>query len=237
MELHWSSNNTLISNNCSSNGNDGIYLGESSNNNTLVSNRGFWNVYNGIDVVSSRDNMLVSNTWSSNGYHGAYIGYSTNNTLDSNNCSSNNLWGIQIRDSSGNLLLRNQLCDNLQYGVYIYSASSSNIVFNNTFIGNNGAGSTYDPAHAQAYDEGTGNWWNSTDGYGNYWSDWITPDVAPPDGIVDVPYDIAGSAGAKDYYPQTTPQAQIPEFGMMPLVVMVLLVAILLARNRSRKNP
>jgi len=187
-------------------------------------------------VVSSRNNTLVSNHWNSNGYDGAYIGWSTDNILDSNNCSYNNRWGIQIRNSSGNVMLRNQLCDNLQYGMYIYDGSSSNIVFNNTFIGNNGAASTYDSSHVQAYDVGTNNRWNSTEGYGNYWSDWTTPDVAPPFGIVDNPYNITGSAGAKDYYPQTTPQAPIPEFGMMPLVVIVFLAVIVLAGEMRRKD-
>jgi len=231
-----SSNNTLSNNDCSSNGYDGNMLDSSSNFNTLVSNRGFWNVYNGIDIVSSRDNILVSNNWSSNGYDGAYIGYSTNNTLDSNNCSSNNRWGIQMGYSSGNVMLRNQLCDNMGPGMYIHSTSSSNIVFNNTFIGNNGAGSTYDSSHVQAYDVGTSNWWNNTEGYGNYWSDWTTPDVVIPYGIVDVPYDIAGSAGAKDYFPLTTPQAPIPEFGMMPFMVMILLTAVVLTIGARRRK-
>ena len=236
IELRWSRNNTLVGNNCSANGNDGIILGQSSNNNTLVSNRCCWNNYNGIDVVSSRDNTLVSNDWISNGYDGAYIGYSTNNTLDSNNCSSNNRWGIQIRGSSGNVMLRNQLCDNLQYGMYIYDVSSYNIAFNNTFIGNNGAGSTYDSGHVQAYDEGTNNWWNSTDGYGNYWSDWTAPDVNPPYGIVDEPYNISGSAGAKDYYPLTTePPTPIPEFGIMPFVVVLMATIVLILGTRRRK--
>ena len=234
IEVQSSSNNSMVRNNCSANGNDGIYLGASSDNNTLVSNSGFSNAYNGIDIVSSRDNIAVSNTWSSNGYDGAYVGFSTNNTLDSNNCSWNSRWGIQIRDSNGTVLLRNQLCNNFRYGVYIYSASSSsNVVFNNTFTGNNGAGSTYDLAHIQAYDEGTGNWWNSTDGYGNYWSDWTTPDVVPPYGIVDQPYVVDGSGGAEDYYPQTSPLAPIPEFSAMPFVAIVLLAAILLAARRK----
>ena len=91
--------------------------------------------------------------------------------------------------------------------MYIYDASSSNIVFNNTFIGNNGAGSTYNSSHVQACDDGTNNWWNSTDGYGNYWSDWTSPDV-DMNGIVDVPYVLDGGSGAKDYYPLTTTPTQ-----------------------------
>jgi nitrous oxidase accessory protein NosD len=116
---------------------------------------------------------------------------------------------MRLVDSGSNVIIRNQLRNNLLPGVEIYwayrsSLSSSNIISNNTFVGNNGAGSTYNQSHIQAYDDGINNSWNSTDGYGNYWSDWTTPD-ANHDGIVDQPYTISGSAGAKDYHPLTTP--------------------------------
>lgn len=234
IRLQSSDNSTLSRNNCSSNGYDGIMIQES-NNLTLVSNRGFWNVYNGIDVVSSRDDILVSNNWGSNGYDGAYIGYSTNITMDSNNCSSNSRWGIQLAYSSWVVMFRNQICLNLQYGLSFWSTSSNNTAFNNTLIGNNGAGSVYDSDHIQAVDEGVDNRWNSTDGYGNYWSDWTSPDVVPPYGVVDVPYPVDGSAGSEDHFPLTTAVEPIPEFGIFPVFVMVVLATILLiARARFR---
>jgi hypothetical protein len=96
------------------------------------------------------------------------------------------------------------LCNNTGYGVYIWSGSNNNRIWNNTFIGNNGAGSAYNSTHTQSYDDGTSNRWNSSGslhGYGNWWSDWQTQDIVPPFGIADSPYDISGSAGAKDYYP------------------------------------
>lgn len=235
IHLDSSVNNTLDSNNCSSNSADGIMLEILSNNNTLVGNKGYWNVYNGVDVVSSRDNLLVSNIWSANNYDGAYIGYSTNITFDSNNCSLNNRYGVQAGNSGVVTMLRNQLCENGQYGMCFWSTSSNNTAFSNTFIGNNGAGNVYDSGHIQAYDDGSDNWWNSTEGYGNYWSDWTSPDVAPPYGIVDVPYDISGAAGAKDFFPQTIPQVPIPEFAMMPFVVIVFLAATLLTVGARRR--
>jgi hypothetical protein len=51
-----------------------------------------------------------------------------------------------------------------------------------------------------------------------------------------VPYDIAGAVGAEDYYPQTTPQAPIPEFGVMPLITILVLVAFLVARSARRRT-
>ncbi len=237
IHLEQSDNNTLTNNNCSSNGFDGIMIQES-NNNTVISNSGFWNVFNGVDVVSSRDCVLLTNAWSHNQYDGAYIGYSTNITMDSNNCSRNGRWGVQLGHSNNNTLLRNQICNNSQYGVRLDQYSASNQVFNNTFIGNNGAGSTYDPAHIQAYDGGTNNRWNTSGtphGYGNYWSDWTSPDVAPADGIVDVNYTIVG--GAHDEYPLAGAPEPIPEFGMMPLVVIGLLAVFLLAARGRKGKP
>jgi hypothetical protein len=129
--------------------------------------------------------------------------------------------------------------DNHGYGVLISSGSNTNTIWNNTFYHNNGASDTYESSHVQACDDGTSNWWNSTNGYGNYWSDWTTPDDVPRYGIVDVPYDITGSAGAKDYYPLTAsevPTEPIPEFGMISLVVMVMLVAVVLTMEARRRK-
>ena len=221
-------------NNTCSNNSDGMYL-RYSNNNTLVNNTCSNNGC-GIYLEESTDNTLSNNNCSNNVYYGIELVSSSNNTICNNTCCSNNEWGIGLGSSSNSTISGNQLCSNLGYGVYIYSGSD-NMIWNNTFIDNNGAGSTYDPSYLQAYDGGANNWWNSTDGYGNYWSDWTTPD-ANSDGIVDLPYAIDGSAGAMDYYPlTTTPSEPIPEFGMMPLVVMVFLVAVfLMAGARRRKS-
>jgi len=224
--------NTLRWNNCSCNGH-GILIWQSSYN-TLTNSNSSDNDDYGIGLFSSNYNALSDNYCSKNG-NGTFLFQSSGNTLNNNtcdlnigdglyldqlsdsnilydnNCGWNGRWGIQTRNSSGNVMIRNQLCDNLQYGVGLKSGSFHNLVYNNTLIGNNGAGSTYDPAHVQTRDDGTDNWWNSTDGYGNYWSDWTGPD-AGMDGIVDAPYILDGSAGAKDNLPLTTPPAPKPEY-------------------------
>ena len=229
-----SNDNTLSNNNCSNN-RDGMYL-VYSNDNTISSNNCSSNYLDGMYLVYSNDNTLSNNTCNSNYLRGIAAYSTSNNTLNNNTCSSNSVFGIYLGPSS-NTLSGNLICSNGNYGVYATAESVNCRINNNTFVGNNGAGSVYNPSHVQASDDGTSNSWNSTDGYGNYWSDWTTPDVAPPDGIVDVPYDIAGSAGAKDYYPLTTaPTEPIPEFGVMPIVVMVFLAAVLLTREARRRK-
>ena len=255
--LTWSSDSTLSNNTCYSNNECGIYLFYSSSSNPLSNNTCSNNGY-GIYLHSSSDSTLSNNTCSNNGY-GIVLAWSSDSTLSNNTCSSNNVYGIHLYYSSGGNTLSNNTCSsNNVYGIFLYSSSgntlnnntcvsngwygvylfysSNNRIWNNTFYHNNGAGDAFDPLHIQAYDDGLNNWWNSTDGYGNYWSDWTAPDVVPPYGIVDVPYDIAGSAGAKDYYPLTTPQAPIPEFGMMPFVVMVLLATTVLTMRAWRRK-
>ncbi len=89
----------------------------------------------------------------------------------------------------------------------------------------------------QAWDDGTDNWWNSSDGYGNYWSDWTTPDYNM-DGIVDFPYNISGNAGAKDYYPRTTtPTEPIPEFGATGVVIVIIATICIFVAVRRTSFP
>jgi parallel beta-helix repeat protein len=251
VSLRTSINCTISNNNCS-NGIMGVYIVQSSNGNTLTNNTCLSNTNDGIEISASSGNHLVNNTCSNNG-RGIYLGGSSGNTVSNNTCSSNTGDGICLGSSSSNTLRNNSCLDNGQRGIWIIASGSDTIagnqicnntlqgiylqsgsnyrIWNNKFIGNNGGG-------VQASDDGTNNWWNtsgSPHGYGNWWSDLTTPD-ADSDGIVDWSYNLTGSAGAKDYYPQTTPSVPIPEFGMMPFVVMVLLVATMLIGAARRKK-
>jgi parallel beta-helix repeat protein len=233
IELAFSSD-IVINNSICSNNFYGIIL-LSSNNNT-VSNTKCSNNMEGMILVYSSNNTLWNNNCSRN-FDGIQLGFSSNNTLSNNNCSSNDGYGIALSFSnSNNTISGNQAYNNTGYGVYI-DLGSNNSVWNNTFIDNNGAGDHYDSNYSQAYDGGTNNSWNSTDGYGNYWSDWTTPDAVPPWGIVDQPYNISGSV-SKDFYPlTTTPSVPIPEFRTMPLMLMALLAVIVLAgKTRQGKK-
>jgi len=233
IQLLYSFSNILVGNTCSSNILVGIML-FSSDNCSLSNSRCFSNS-EGIGLDSTHGSNLTNNVCNDN-TDGIGLSYVCHNTLINNTCSSNNGFGIRLSNSISNVLVSNNCSGNLQYGLTIDVASSGNVIWCNVFSHNNGAVDTYSSSHIQAFDSGTGNWWNTSSGYGNFWSDWTTPDV-DGNGIVDLPYNISGSAGAKDYYPlTTTPAEPIPEFGIMPFVVTVMLAAFILAREGRRRK-
>jgi parallel beta-helix repeat protein len=199
---------------CNCSGNSYGIVASGSWDNTLRDNICNWNTNGGIGLLDSGENTLIDNVCSNNNFYGITVSYewSTNNTLISNDCSNNNWEGIAISSSnntlignncssnrrgiymymssaSSNKISQNEFWDNIDYGINV-SSGSFNLIWNNTFYHNNGAGDSYDPAHSQAYDDGSNNHWNSTDGFGNFWSGCTTP------------YPISGSAGAEDYYPR-----------------------------------
>ena len=255
--LYSCSNGTIGDCNSSSNGYTGIYLGVGSSNNTIVNNTCWSNAYGiilsgsfditlanntclnnteiGLALSGSYDNTLIGNNCTGNADSGIDIWNSQNNVLSGNNCSSNGLWGVLLTYSNNNTVSDSNISLSNSYGISISAEANGNLIWNNTFYHNNGAGGTFDPEHAQAFDDGMINWWNSTDGYGNRWYDWRGPDISPIDGIVDSPYDINGSVGSLDLYPiaeyQGTP---VPEFGSMPLALVAILTIALFASLQRR---
>jgi len=249
-----SSSNALTNNNCSSNSQVGIWLSAStgntiknnsclsnpagmrlqtsSNSNTLSDNNCSSNNLYGIGLYSSsNNNTLSNNTCNSNTQYGMRLATSSSNNIISNNiCNLNTQNGMRLSASSSNVISWNEVCNNTLQGVYIVSGST-NRIWNNTFIGNNGGG-------IQAQQDTGTNWWNTSGtphGYGNYWSDWTTPD-ADFDGIVDWSYNLTGVAGAKDWYPLTTSFPPIPEFSEL-IIPIVGLMLIALIFNRAREKP
>jgi parallel beta-helix repeat protein len=181
-----SSNNILSNNNCSLNNGNGIYLTQSGNN-TISDNNCSGSLLSGMRLDSSDNNIILNNICNLNGEYGVYL-YQLNPPAYYSPGRNNSIHG-------------NWICNNTNLGIKIANGSNNHI-WNNAFINNLGANTTYDLSRIQAYDNGTGNYWNmsGTIGWGNYWCDWRSPDTNA-DGIVDKPYNISGGALNKDWYP------------------------------------
>ncbi|MEM3342507.1 MAG: right-handed parallel beta-helix repeat-containing protein [Thermoplasmata archaeon] len=173
--------------------------------------------WDGFYFLSSAYNFVENCSASGNQWAGIYLEKCNNTTLIYNNCSLNN-YGIDIESSQNNIIRNNTLWRNNDYGIIVWNAGSTgNEIVWNIFLENRGSGTIYNPSNVQAYDENSGNRWNSSyPGYGNYWLDWDEPDlhngsVQPqvsggPDGIVDDSYKIDGPANAVDMYPIAIPE-------------------------------
>ena len=162
-----------------------------------------------IYVWHSSNNTISGNSIIGGGENGIKLGASSNNTISGNYISGIYNTGIKFFwHSSNNTVTGNNISNNHNYGLYIDSYSSHDTIYNNSFYYSHDSNNTYNSSHIQAYDDGTNNYWNSTTGIGNYWYDWANNNDSNDnnyDGIVDGPYKINGSAGAKDYYPLKNP--------------------------------
>jgi len=194
--------NILSYNSCLENGEDGIYLEQTSENdlmgNMCTGNGGSGLVLDGSDSNIIRENIFDSNEGSdTNG--GIEIEDSDQNLILDNVISGNTEYGIYINaasgSSTGNDICFNSLSNNGSEGIYIAEGDSlDNTIYHNNFSDNN-------PGNSQAYDNSSDNLWGG--GYprgGNHWTDHISPD-SNLDGIVDNPYTIGGSGGSKDEAP------------------------------------
>ena len=167
----------------------GINLFVSANNNitNCVFNSNSWS---GINFSDVKYNVISNCTFSSNG-NGIYVSGVEYNTIENNLFISND-YGILLWRSN-NIYITNNNFNGNYIGIKI-ELGNSNTVVNNNFIADSNT-------EYQALDDGTNNNWNGST-KGNYWSDWLSPDKNK-DGIVDLPYNISGNAGAKDHYPLT----------------------------------
>ncbi len=88
------------------------------------------------------------------------------------------------------------------YGVLIRGGAALNTISDNRFVGDNGASSSYSPAHVQAssVEDNAFNTCTSPGcetGVGNYWSDWQNGPLAGP----PAPYGVNTSVAVWDYFP------------------------------------
>jgi parallel beta-helix repeat protein len=165
--------NILVGNSVNNNTNDGIFLEDLCDNNTISHNIALYNGGTGIYL--------------SGGGHGPESSY--NNTFLANTAESNE-YGIQFAGDCYFNIVSGTIIKNNDFGIKFDSYCSNNTVYNNIFLKN----------EKHAIDDGSDNYWNSTT-IGNLWDNWTGPDQNPIDGIVDIPYNISGSAENKDYMP------------------------------------
>jgi len=216
ISLEYSNNNTISGNTANGNNYEGIYL-TVCNYNYITGNIANNNDDTGIHLQTECvNNTLSGNTANDNGDSGIDIEEDcSNNTISGNKANDNDDTGIYIKeDCSNNNISGNTANHNTQFGIYLdfdcdYNTITNNIFHNNTLgiridSSNCDSNSIYQNFFLEngkhAEDDGTDNTWNSTS-IGNYWDNWTSPDVSPNDGIVDLQYNISGSAGSKDYLP------------------------------------
>lgn len=214
IEIGYSMHINIINNSVFNNNGDGIAIYSSYINgiinNTLFDNKGY-----SIVLYSSFGNTIASNTvYRTKGWGGIGLFSSSNNTLTSNTIHHNNHLGIEIEFSYNNTIINNIIFYNREYGIYLDWGSSLNVIYNNSFYYNYGSGDIYNSSNIQGYNNYGNNFWNSTNGIGNYWHDWANNNNSNDkngDGIVDWAYVIDGSGGAKDYYPLKKPLTPVPK--------------------------
>ena len=117
-----SSNNTITSATCNSNGTTGIYYNISSNNTITSATCNSNNSY-GICYTSSNNNTITSATCNSNSNSGIYHAGASNSTITSATCNSNN-YGIYYNGSSNNTIYALSTTGNT---AGIYSDNANNI--------------------------------------------------------------------------------------------------------------
>lgn len=239
--LFFSKYNLITNNNCSWLNKDGIYSWGSTFN--LITNNSCYGNANGIvDSAGCRNNTLIDNLCLGNCFDGMSV--NINDTAFRNNCSLNKGNGIWIDSytalidnylyknnwsglyimGTGNTITNNNFIENTQYGINAWNGPF-NRIYNNNFIDNNGAGQSYNKTHIQAHDESGRNFWNDTNGDGNYWSDWAIPDN-DKNGYVDNPYIINDTINAKDYFPLTLPNGQAKRISPNYPLVLVASIAL-----------
>ncbi len=193
---------TISSNTVERSGGHGVWIyfskaGRRSIANNTIKSSGLSGIFLG---PGAQQYEVVGNLLSGNA-QGVLVNGTAGGSIRDNSIQQSEL-GIALMGSTECSVSGNLIWDNAGYGIRLESGSA-NLIWNNSFVWNNGASGVHDPARVQAYDSGNGNHWNGSSdagNTGNYWSDWTSPDE-DLDGFVDVAYLIDGEAGSKDLRP------------------------------------
>ena len=203
--------------------------------NTITENIASNNEDNGIYLEEDCDSNVISKNDLDHNYYGIELYQSDFNNISENNVFNNSYYGMEFEVSNFNDIVGNIVANNTECGLSIESNSNNNLIYKNYFLTNG----------LHAYDDGTGNKWNSTV-IGNYWDNHTGPDENK-DGIVDTPYIyIGGFAGSIDYLPIAPTPAPTHPSGFDPAVlaliitlsiiggVVIVAIAVILMRLKKR---
>ena len=233
---------------------DGIFLSNVTNG--LVTGNSVHMNTDGISMEKSRWVAVESNEVRSCIGSGITFSKCSNITMTDNSVQTN-LLGVSMFDCVRIIVFRNTIQQNGDRGIYM-RASSRCVIYYNEISANEGGleiqyKANYNLIHhnnfkdnnvsngkKQGFDYVGTNFWNTSGtphGYGNYWSEWTTPD-ANSDGIVDSPYNLSGGMGARDHFPLSNalPVPQ-PVSSADVIVLAVFLVAVAgMVSGRRRKS-
>ncbi|MHA2423246.1 MAG: right-handed parallel beta-helix repeat-containing protein [Candidatus Thorarchaeota archaeon] len=213
---------------------DAVYVESKSHRNTISNNLFYNNHEAGVAIIdSSSENEVLHNEIFDCGY-GVVVGDKSNSCIIEENYIHDCVWGgilsgseyhsieqNHINRTSGsairikgfnNTIRGNLVADNPDDGCILSVESGNTTVCNNVFLNSSGYGLKVlsnsniivendfveNGASTQALDDGTNNIFNE-----NHWSDWISPD-SDSNQIVDIPYDIGGTAESNDTMPRVS---------------------------------
>lgn len=209
IELGDSDYNIITKNNVQSNLKRGLDT-RGSENNTITDNVFSNNEYGIFLDLGSNTNLIFNNSFHSHSESGMYLSSSAFNTVANNTVHSSLRNGMYLRGSfNHNLIVYNHVHSNVEEGIFAGHGAKQNLIHHNHLENNNGATPVFNASHKQVQDLAGSSW---DDGYpsgGNYYSDWLSPDifsgplqdVTGADGIVDDPYYVNNLA--QDNYPLT----------------------------------
>jgi beta propeller repeat protein/parallel beta-helix repeat protein len=157
-----SDNNTVLSNDASSNSNNGISLFEEANNNTIFDNTAFGNRIginlNGLPSVL-QDNDITANNVSLNTRHGLVVDNSTGTQLFTNKVVNNLNHGISLRNSFNTTIAGNKLRGNSIRGIALNASFNTTVKGNIIEFSAVGLGTSSGASNATVYN----NYFNNTE--------------------------------------------------------------------------
>ena len=132
--LNYVDNGKIINNNCSFNGDHGIFLQGGGNSNIVSNNTVLNNRRAGIDLESFYDYCIISgNIISDNGQDGIILRQDCdNNTIQDNIIYNSGYHGIMLQGGSDNNIVKENLVSSSLYGIRVYGNSNYNKIEKNT---------------------------------------------------------------------------------------------------------